>query len=104
MELYERLRAIEEVTRAMDALEEDRDTLTEPLEKAAHAYHAVHPQGGSYYGRGALSCSRCRFVYGAIQPEQDTVVLSTDCSWCGKDSGAGLRVPVSELAKYLEED
>jgi hypothetical protein len=79
----------------IDDLQEERDTHTDPLEKAAHAYHEAHPS------RGQLDCSACRFTYEGTRNNGETVVFYTECNWCEQSFG-GLNVAASELVKYME--
>lgn len=83
----------------IDDLQDHRDTLTDPLEQAAMRYHRARPSKGH---RGRLGCSRCYFVYIRVLVSGSVVVFGTDCSWCGKNVGEGLTVPVVGLAPFMK--
>jgi hypothetical protein len=87
---------IADLDEQIQALQEARDEITYPLEQAALRYHTENPS------RGSRSCSRCSFVFEITRDNKETVVFTTDCSWCGKGF-EGLKVSAAELAKYLTD-
>ena len=93
----EALRSIAGLDEKIDDLMEQRETFTDPLDKAAMAYHRGNPASG-YPSR--LSCSRCYFVF--ARQEGDVIHFGTDCSWCGPNSGGGLNVHVERLEPFLK--
>jgi hypothetical protein len=98
----EALRNIAELDEKMDKLQDEMDTYTYPLEQAAMAYHRANPRN-SFPSR--LSCARCYFVFQPGRQTADEVVFGTDCSWCGPNSGDGLRVQrvhVQRLEPFMQ--
>jgi hypothetical protein len=93
-DLKEVLTKIGGLDEKIDSLQDDRDALTYPLEQAAMQYRRENGVSG------ILGCSRCYFVFAGTQNEDTVISFGTDCSWCGPN-GREMRVPVSELARYL---
>jgi ribosomal protein S27AE len=93
----EALRSIADLDATIDDLQEQRDRFTDPLEKAAMAYHEGNPAS---HPPNRLSCSRCHFVF--WRQEQEVIHFGTDCSWCGKDSGSGLTVHIQRLEPFMK--
>jgi hypothetical protein len=48
-----------------------------------------------------LVCSRCYFRY--LDTTETAVRFGTDCSWCGRDAGVGIEIPLAWMNRALKD-
>lgn len=80
----------------IEDLQDRRTDITDRLEKLAHVWDERYPESHARAPRTAwsrLRCTKCRFRF--IDVTEDEVRFGTDCTYCGRDSGAGVNIPIA---------
>jgi hypothetical protein len=112
MSINEFLDEVEVKRSAVSQAEGELEDLLDKLADVASKYYGENKFGTAW--RHPKCCSGASFVfYGVITethkegqlPFGDSAFLSfgTECSWCGTDSGAGLKVPISYAEEHLQD-
>lgn len=91
--------SIESLDKLLEELQDTRDTLTSSLEQAAWTYY----QADRPVASPRLNCTGCRFVYAGRESDSPLIAFTLDCTWCGPDSNAIMRVTADELTKEMEK-
>jgi hypothetical protein len=95
-----------EINRLAGEIEEltsERAHLTDQLEQLAGTWDKRYPQPMMTPGhQHRLVCSRCYFRY--MDTTETEVRFGTDCTWCGRDAGMGVQIPVTWFERQLQEE
>lgn len=103
--LEETTAQLDYLDRKIELLQDLRSDLTDRLERLAHTWDERYPErtrGGGYHHWPRLGCTRCRFVYSGVR--EGHVVFGTGCTYCGENSGEGVKIPVEWFERALQKD
>jgi hypothetical protein len=95
-----------EITRLgeeIDELKTERSHLTGQLERLATLWDERYPQPMMTPGhQHRLVCSRCYFRY--MDTTETEVRFGTDCTYCGRDAGVGVKIQRTWFERQLQEE
>jgi len=97
------LDTLRRLDKGIDELETLRSGLTNRLEQLATLWNQRYPQPMMTPGhQHRLACSRCCFRY--LGTTETEVRFGTDCTYCDRDAGIGVEIPVAWFERQLHDE
>jgi len=97
--LPEVLDTLRHLDKGIDELQSQRSELTGRLERLAHTWDERYPPRAGEFAR--LACTSCRFRY--MDTTETVVRFGTDCTWCGREGGLGIEIPIAWMNRALQD-